>query len=436
MLQLGLSRRDHAVQTGESYKAFAALAHLGEDFEKANDLQMARHFRESALQASSALHNADVAEAHGALGLVLEKQGNLPGASEQLQAMRGVAEDTTEACNHLVRVTLKSANANEGVGDMAGSLNHLLVALELAHEANNEEDITITRFRLGRVYATLGDAHKAIENLEKYMDAASNDAEGMNRAFEVLATCYEKLDDLERAAGYLERLVETSTRVGQMSIASHAAARLGDIFSSTGELVQSVHWYNHAFNTARDLADLVWITKCQIQLGRARAAAMTTGFQECLSKNKMLDVVRLLMWKSHREESFSDESASLGFIKPGTAVAQSADTAAIAAKVAALDAAAAAEGAADVDAEDGEADAPPGGDGGEDATATTVVAAPVEAEAPPPTAGGDGTDDAVAEAAAPVAAEAVAAAAAAAELAVAQAPPATADGGSDPAAPL
>lgn len=41
----------------------------------------------------------------------------------------------------------------------------------------------------------------------------------------------------------------------------------------------------------------------------------------CLVNNKMTDIVRLLMWKSHREDSFTEESVLIGFNKPGSAAA-------------------------------------------------------------------------------------------------------------------
>lgn len=378
LLQLGLSRRDAAVQSGDAGKAYTALTQLGDDFEAGGDLGMARHFRESSLAAADPLGTATSARAHGAYGLVLEKQGNLKASIEQLSLMRSKSDaDTSEACNHLVRVLISLSEGCEAAGNMDESLLHLTHALSLAQEGNNEPAVTECRFRLGRAFVTLGDPEKAIESLEKYMDSAGNDAEGMNKAFEVLATCYERLGDLDRAGNYLERLVETSSRAGQMTIASHASARLGDIYGSTGELEQSVHWYNHAFNTARDLDDLAWITKCQIQLGRSRAAAMRTGFQDCLSNNKMLDVVRILMWKSHREESFSSESSMLGFSKPGTAASRE-SAAAVAAMVAKPVAAAGGEAVAEAaKQEEGreEAQAPAAAAEGGDGEATAAPAA-------------------------------------------------------------
>ena len=414
LLQLGLSRRDAAVQTGDAGKAYTALTQLGDDFEAKGDLGMARHFRETSLAAAEPLGKATSARAYCALGLVMEKQGKLTGSYEQLQLMRAASEaDTSEACSHLVRVSITLADRAEDASDMQGSLEYLTSALALAQEGNEEASITTLRFRLGKAFVALGDAEKAIESLEKYMDSpgSKDDAEGKNRAFEVLATCYEKLGDTDRAANYLERLVETSTRAGQMTIASHASSRLGDIFGSMGKHEQSVHWYNHAFETARDLPDLGWITKCQIQLGRSRAAAMTTGFQDCLGNNKMVDVVRLLMWKSSREDSFSAESSTLGFSKPGTAASkeQSAAVAALAQNAAA--AVGGAEGGGDGDeeaaaAEQGGDDAASGnggdGSGGDGGGGETEAAA---------TASEGGGEAAAAEESAPADADAAAAAA-------------------------
>jgi hypothetical protein len=43
-------------------------------------------------------------------------------------------------------------------------------------------------------------------------------------------------------------------------------------------------------------------------LGQARARALAGGYQDALARNKLVDVVRLIMWKSAREESFTKES--------------------------------------------------------------------------------------------------------------------------------
>jgi len=230
VMQLGLSRRDAAEQSGDAGKAYAALTQLGDEFEARGDLGMARHFRESSLAAAKPLGTATSARAYGAFGLVLEKQGNLKASYEQLQLMREASEgDTSEACSHLIRVCMSLADGCEAADMWVGSLDYLTDALALAQEGSQEAAVTTCRFRLGRTFVALGEPEKAIESLEKYMDSPGSkvDVEGMNKAFEVLATCYEKLGDLDRAANYLERLVETSTREGQMTIASHASARLG-----------------------------------------------------------------------------------------------------------------------------------------------------------------------------------------------------------------
>ncbi len=63
------------------------------------------------------------------------------------------------------------------------------------------------------------------------MDLAKDggDELGQNEACSVLAKCYERLGDMDRAAGYLERLIETSSRAGQNRITSEAASRLGSL---------------------------------------------------------------------------------------------------------------------------------------------------------------------------------------------------------------
>merc|ERR1719181_1579267 len=104
---------------------------------------MARHFRESSLAAGEPLGKATSARAHGALGLVLEKQGELDASYEQLQLMRSKSEaDTSEACNHLVRVEISIADVCEEAENWEASLDHLTNALALAQEANNEESVT------------------------------------------------------------------------------------------------------------------------------------------------------------------------------------------------------------------------------------------------------------------------------------------------------
>jgi tetratricopeptide (TPR) repeat protein len=235
---------------GETGKAFAALQELGASFEQLGDLAVSQHFRESALRAARSLEPAEVAAAHGELGLVLEKQGQLAEAIVQLQQVRELAVDTAEACNHLVRLTVALAERCEEAGELEASLENLLSAFELAEEAANTDDAVDCRFRLGRIYVELERPAEAIESLEQYMELAKHDdAVGMNRAFEVVAKCYEQLGDLDRAAGYLERLVETSSRADQHSITSRAAFRLGGIFKAMSDLDKSVHWYTRAFDT-------------------------------------------------------------------------------------------------------------------------------------------------------------------------------------------
>ena len=95
----------------------------------------------------------------------------------------------------------------------------------------------------------------------------------------MLAKSYERLGDVVTAANYLTRLVETSIRAEQHQITSEAAARLGKLYSNTGEYAKSVNWYTMAFDKAKLIHDLTWLTECQIELGTARARSMAGIYQ-------------------------------------------------------------------------------------------------------------------------------------------------------------
>ena len=226
------------------------------------------------------------------------------------QGLVGQDSDATkEACENLARLMIKLADQHEARKDWEGSLERLNSMMGFAIKAENPGQVAKGNFRQGNVFEKLGRAQEAIDSLVLFMDQSDHgNEEEHNYACSVLAKSYERLGDTVTAANYLVRLVETSIRAEQHQITSEAAARLGKLYGNTGELDKSVQWYTTAFEKSKLVDDLTWVTECQIELGTARAKAMTQGYQRCLTNNKLADVVRLLMWTSHREESFTTQS--------------------------------------------------------------------------------------------------------------------------------
>jgi len=361
-MQAALGDRDVKWGADDKLGAYESMKQLADWFKELNDLAVARQFCLSALRCAKVVGAQEVvAEAHMNLGLVYEQQGKLHEAVAEMEMTREGLDGQDpnaikEACENLAGLMIKLADQLEARKDWEGSLERLKGMMDFAIKAENPGQVAKCNFRLGNVYEKLGRAQEAIDSLVLFMDQSDHgNEEEHNYACSVLAKSYERLGDTVTAANYLVRLVETSIRAEQHQITSEAAARLGKLYGHTGELEKSVQWYTTAFEKSKLVDDLTWVTECQIELGTARAKAMTQGYQRCLTNNKITDVVRLLMWTSHREESFTTQSP-IG----GAAVAADAGGADGASPADAEGAAAGTDAGADAEAEaDAEATPPP-----------------------------------------------------------------------------
>eukprot|EP00039_Didymoeca_costata_P026633 m.16265 g.16265 ORF g.16265 m.16265 type:complete len:442 (-) comp5648_c0_seq1:73-1398(-) len=310
LMQVGLGRRDAAMLEDSPTKAFDSVSNLADYFEKSNDINLAKHFRQSALDMSNTLGVGYQCRANEATGLTLEHTGNLEESQQCFENMRELAigqsipEQVETSCVHLVRVLVKQVDKLEEKKQMEEALQLLMTAENYAKESKKEDVLTLCQFRLGKACESVGHVKKGIEYLETYMQAAKkDDEEGQNQACILLANCHAMLGDTDIACGYMERLVETSLRTEQYELTSQACARLGEICGNAGQLEKSVEWLTKAYDYAKDYCELEWATQCQVDLATARTRIMVLKYTKTVASAKPADVMRIVEWKSSRNDT-------------------------------------------------------------------------------------------------------------------------------------
>lgn len=183
------------------------------------------HLEEAALLFRLALQvnpEQSGARAHNGLGAVLEKQGDLAGATSHLQEALRLNPDYAEAHNnlgavyekrgdleaarsefeHAVRLAPRYALARQNLGgvlqrqgDLDGAAEQLRQALRL------QPDMIEARFKLAVVLATRGDLAEAAEQFGRVLEADPDFAEAHYDIGVVLAG----MGEVERAVAHLER---------------------------------------------------------------------------------------------------------------------------------------------------------------------------------------------------------------------------------------
>eukprot|EP00040_Diaphanoeca_grandis_P042248 m.264489 g.264489 ORF g.264489 m.264489 type:complete len:475 (-) comp56539_c0_seq1:70-1494(-) len=322
VLQNNLTQAEIATRQNDHDTTYMSFKRIGDHFEKTEQLQRSRHFRQKAQRAAEDLDNFDrLALAHNALGLVEEKIGDIEMAVACFEDMyntnlRGES-DVKAACHNLVRTKTKLAEQCEANDDMESALALLKSALEYSLKLESAEYSAMCYYRLGRMSEMLSDADGAIQYLETYM-TLSPTASGRNLACMVLARCYERRGDFETVLVYLNKLVDSSRELEQKQLEMDSTQKMGTIYQQQNDFGEAIKWYTIAYNCSRELNEPARILELRITLGTARAAALRQGYVQTLTRNTQADVATMLRWTSRREDAFSHASIDTGFPKPNT----------------------------------------------------------------------------------------------------------------------
>jgi len=110
---------------------------------------------------------------------------------------------------------------------------------------------------LGLVYASLGDARRAIELYEQSLAANRElgNREGESAALGNLGSAYEMLGDAQRAVAYHEQNVAIAREIGDRRGEGNALGNLGSAYSSLGDARRAIGYQEQALAITREIGD-------------------------------------------------------------------------------------------------------------------------------------------------------------------------------------
>lgn len=139
-------------------------------------------------------------EARMQVASILEEQGDLDAALVELERLRGLREERA--------IEFHTASLRARTGDLAGGIALLEAMLE-ADPADQE-----VLYEIGVLYGTAKDTARAIEYMEKVLDANPDNAHALNYIGYTLA---ERGEDLDRAERLIVRALEISPDDGYIA---------------------------------------------------------------------------------------------------------------------------------------------------------------------------------------------------------------------------
>jgi tetratricopeptide (TPR) repeat protein/MinD-like ATPase involved in chromosome partitioning or flagellar assembly len=110
---------------------------------------------------------------------------------------------------------------------------------------------------LGRAYAGLGDARKAIEYYEQALVIACEIGDRRGEAAHLgnLGNAYSDLGDLRKAIEFREHALKISREIGDRRGEGNALGNLGLAYSDLGDLRKAIEFYEQALKISREIGD-------------------------------------------------------------------------------------------------------------------------------------------------------------------------------------
>ncbi|EDO47081.1 predicted protein, partial [Nematostella vectensis] len=318
-LKYHLTTAEAAKRRGKMDHVYSSLLALAQYFEQSGDAWLSDHFYSSCLKTSLKIRGdgrRKESEANCNVGLSLEKKGDLHKAAEYFESFYNLTKgriwqmDSGEnlhsmSCENLRRVyTAISDLVTEE--DVRAGIGYLLKAYEMAKESGDTRQEGLAGYRLGAAYESVGDPETALLYHNGYLEKCQQlqDDVGMGRACQALARAYEIQGDVGSAMKYLEMFVELADRAKQLPEQQKACFSLGSMYNSQGKYLDSVRMFQRAYEIAQDLHNPVITEQARIQLGIASGHVVLSGYASCMNDVNKPNIIRILDFKSTREDSF------------------------------------------------------------------------------------------------------------------------------------
>lgn len=321
-----LMEAESAVIAENYRRAYEARLVLANYFNTEEDKWLSDHFRATCLEVSCLVDTDEgktYAEAYCNMALALKDRGEYLMAMEKLEwfydltAGREWTNDEgvnlhQQASSYLYQIYTFMAMKMKESSQAGKALFYLQKAHERAFEAKDEHDIGEAIYKLGIAYLDAKDPDVAIEHLKDFMAISKNlnNADGMGRAANGIASAYEIKGDTDTCMSYLRMYVDIAEKNGLEQAYSIACHHLGSICYLLAMHEEAVEWFSKAYNISRALNDLQSLGANRVQFGAALAHKMNVLY---IKNVQMPNTQGLLKWKSFRTEEFiSDEKAEKG----------------------------------------------------------------------------------------------------------------------------
>ncbi|XP_035887754.1 tetratricopeptide repeat protein 29 isoform X2 [Phyllostomus discolor] len=317
-----LTRAEVAERKGYFEDVYNNLYALACYFNNSEDKWVRNHFYERCFQIAQLIKidgGKKEAEAHGHMGLLFEEDGQLLEAAEHYEAFHQLTQgriwkDETGhflnllACESLLRTYRLLSDTMLENKDYKQAIRILIKASEIAKEGNDKKMEGEASYYLGLAHLAAGEYETALTVLGTYSRVSTELEDDLNlaRAYEAIAKVLQSQKNTTEAIQYLKEVVNIARNNFRSLDIVKASTMLGDIYNEKGHYSKASEYFQQAFNTAAELANIPLMDETKVHYGIAKAHQMMLTVNSYVASADLPSLDHLLSWKEGRSDIAPD----------------------------------------------------------------------------------------------------------------------------------
>ncbi|MGH9843925.1 MAG: CHAT domain-containing protein, partial [Blastocatellia bacterium] len=242
----------------DRYWEASVLIFIGEAYHSLSEYQKAIDFTQQSLplwrargdRSSEAWALNNIGSAYNSFG---EKKLALNYYNQSLLAYQSAGEISGQALEH---TQIGGLHASSGEKQKAlDSLKQALALWEIRSDASRRESRTF--YRLGEVYASLGESQLALEYYDRALRRLREGSDPVveSRILHSIGRVHVSLGKYQEALDYLNQALQLRRKIGNRQGEAYTLTYLGTVYFSLGDKQQALDYYNQALPLLRAVGD-------------------------------------------------------------------------------------------------------------------------------------------------------------------------------------